>query len=213
MKFFIIYFGMKCCMSAKMPNALLFRRESSIQSSPQMLYFNHLCLLITETGSYRCESWFIIRSHTIACKYNVLYFNSKSHKNANGHKFILYLTHGWLIGKSTNEETANMLTFQEAEIRARIIKAMAHPVRLMIVDVLKNGECSFSALFELFKLDKSTVSKHLLVLKEAGIVSSRKDGMDMIYQLDVPCITDFFNCVTAVIENKVMKHEACLCRK
>ncbi len=106
-----------------------------------------------------------------------------------------------------------MITFLEAEIRAKIIKAMAHPVRLMIIDVLKNGSCSFSELFQLFKLDKSTVSKHLLVLKEAGIVSSRKEGMDMIYTLDVPCITDFFTCVTAVIESKVKKHEVCLCKQ
>jgi ArsR family transcriptional regulator, arsenate/arsenite/antimonite-responsive transcriptional repressor len=106
-----------------------------------------------------------------------------------------------------------MITFPEAEIRAKIIKAMAHPVRLMIIDVLKGDDCSFSKLFGIFKLDKSTVSKHLLVLKEAGIVSSRKEGMDMIYTLDVPCITDFFSCVTAVIEHKVKKHEVCLCRK
>jgi len=106
-----------------------------------------------------------------------------------------------------------MITFPEAEIRAKIIKAMAHPVRLMMIDVLKNGDCPFSTLFQLFELDKSTVSKHLLVLKEAGIVSSRKEGMDMIYKLDVPCITDFFTCVTAVIEMKVKKHEVCLFKK
>src|SRR3972149_7210925 len=105
-----------------------------------------------------------------------------------------------------------MITFQEAEIRAKIIKAMAHPVRLMMIEFLKGGERSFSEMFDLFQLDKSTVSKHLLVLKEAGIVSSRKEGMDMIYRLDVPCITDFFSCVTAVIENSVKKQQACLCR-
>jgi len=106
-----------------------------------------------------------------------------------------------------------MITFQEAEIRAKIIKAMSHPVRLMMIDFLKGGERPFSEMFELFKLDKSTVSKHLLVLKEAGIVSSRKEGMDMIYTIDVPCITDFFSCVTAVIDNKVKKHQVCLCKQ
>lgn len=103
-----------------------------------------------------------------------------------------------------------MVTFEEAEIRAKIIKAMAHPVRLMMVDLLRTGEHSFSQLFDLFKLDKSTVSKHLLVLKEAGILSSRKDGTDMIYRLDVPCILDFFGCVTAVIESNVKKQQVCL---
>ena len=104
-----------------------------------------------------------------------------------------------------------MISFEEAEIRAKIIKAMGHPVRLMMVEFLKKRERSFSDIFDLFKLDKSTVSKHLLVLKESGIISSRKAGSDMIYRLDVPCITDFFSCVTAVIESNVKKEQACLC--
>ncbi len=105
------------------------------------------------------------------------------------------------------------IPFREAEIRANIIKAMAHPVRLMIVEFLKKGDHSFSEIFDLFQLDKSTVSKHLLVLKEAGIISSRKEGAEMIYKLDVPCITDFFTCVTAVIESNVKKQQVCLCKK
>jgi ArsR family transcriptional regulator len=106
-----------------------------------------------------------------------------------------------------------MISFGEAEIRSKIIKAMAHPVRLMAIDVLKEGDRSFSTLNDLFNLDKSTVSKHLLVLKEAGIVSSRKDGADMIYKLEVPCVIDFFGCVTAVVENNVKRQQVCLCRR
>jgi ArsR family transcriptional regulator len=103
-------------------------------------------------------------------------------------------------------------TFKEAEIRAKIIKAMAHPVRLMVIEYLRNGERSFSEVFDLFQLDKSTVSKHLLVLKEAGIVSSRKSGADVLYNLEVPCVTNFFDCITAVIESNVKKQQACLCK-
>ena len=105
-----------------------------------------------------------------------------------------------------------VISFQEAQIRSKIIKAMAHPVRLIVIEFLKDGEHSFSDIFDLFQLDKSTVSKHLLVLKEAGIVSSKKDGVDMIYKLEVPCVTDFFSCVTAVIESNVKKQQACLCK-
>ena len=105
-----------------------------------------------------------------------------------------------------------LISFREDEIRAKIIKAIAHPVRLMVIEFLKNGEHSFSEIFDLFQLDKSTVSKHLLVLKEAGIVSSRKEGAEMIYKLDVPCIIDFFTCVTAVIESNVKKQRVCLCK-
>ncbi len=106
-----------------------------------------------------------------------------------------------------------MITIEEAEIRSKIIKAMAHPVRLMIIECLKDSTRSFSEIFDLFALDKSTVSKHLLVLKEAGIVSSKKSGTDMIYTLEVPCVTDFFGCVTAVIENNVRRQQVCLCKR
>jgi ArsR family transcriptional regulator len=103
-------------------------------------------------------------------------------------------------------------TFRQAEIRAKIIKAMAHPVRLMVIEYLRYDERSFSEIFNLFQLDKSTVSKHLLVLKEAGIVSSRKNGADTLYNLEVPCVTDFFDCVSAVIKSNVKKQQACLCK-
>ena len=106
-----------------------------------------------------------------------------------------------------------MITFEEAEIRSRIIKAMAHPMRLMAIDVLKESDLSFSTLNEMFNFDKSTVSKHLSVLKEAGIISSRKEGADVIYRLEVPCVIDFFGCVTAVVENNVRRQQVCLCKR
>jgi ArsR family transcriptional regulator len=106
-----------------------------------------------------------------------------------------------------------MISFEEAEIRSSIIKALAHPMRLMMVDLLREGEKPFSEINNLFRVDKSTVSKHLTVLKEAGIVSSRKDRHDMIFLLEVPCVTDFFGCVTAVIENNVKRQQICLCRR
>jgi ArsR family transcriptional regulator, arsenate/arsenite/antimonite-responsive transcriptional repressor len=105
-----------------------------------------------------------------------------------------------------------LISFEEAEIRAKIIKAMGHPVRLMMIEFLKTRERSFSDVFALYRLDKSTISKHLLVLKEAGIVSSRKSGTDMIYKLEVPCVTDFFSCVTAVIDSNVKRQQICLCK-
>ena len=105
-----------------------------------------------------------------------------------------------------------MITFSEAELRVKIIKSMAHPVRLMVIEFLKGGEHPFSSIFSLFQLDKSTISKHLLVLKESGVISSRKTGTEMIYKLEVPCVADFFTCATVVIENNVKKQMKCLCR-
>lgn len=87
------------------------------------------------------------------------------------------------------------------EIRARIIKAMAHPSRLMIIDALSEGEKCVCELRDLVGSDISTVSKHLALMREAGIVTDRKVGQQVFYSLRVPCILNFFGCVEAVIRS------------
>ncbi len=87
------------------------------------------------------------------------------------------------------------------EERAKIIKALAHPSRLMMVDALAEGEQCVCKLQELVGSDISTVSKHLSLMKEAGIVEDRKVGQQVFYRLRVPCITNFFGCVEAVMKS------------
>ncbi|MEN6357967.1 MAG: metalloregulator ArsR/SmtB family transcription factor [Armatimonadota bacterium] len=89
------------------------------------------------------------------------------------------------------------------EERAKIIKALAHPSRLMMVDALVGGEKCVCELRDLVGSDISTVSKHLALMKEAGIVDDRKVGQQVFYSLRCPCIVSFFGCVEAV-----MKHNA-----
>ena len=86
------------------------------------------------------------------------------------------------------------------EIRAEIIKALAHPSRLMIVDALAEGEKCVCDLQRLVGSDMSTVSKHLAVMRAAGIVKARKAGLQVYYRLAVPCIMQFFGCVDAMME-------------
>ena len=91
------------------------------------------------------------------------------------------------------------------EHRAQIIKAMAHPSRLIIIDTLADGEKCVCELQEIVGSDMSTVSKHLSVLKSGGIVSSRKEGLQVYYRLRVPCIMSFFGCVDAVMREDVSR--------
>jgi DNA-binding transcriptional ArsR family regulator len=86
--------------------------------------------------------------------------------------------------------------------RARIIKALGHPSRLIMVDELSRGERCVCELRELVGADLSTVSKHLSVLKNAGIVEDDKRGVQVFYRLKVPCVLNFFSCVEAVLENQ-----------
>ena len=87
------------------------------------------------------------------------------------------------------------------EERAKIIKALAHPSRLMMVDALVDGEKCVAELRELVGSDMSTVSKHLTLMREAGIVVDRKVGQQVFYSLRVPCIVSFFGCVEAVMKS------------
>ena len=87
------------------------------------------------------------------------------------------------------------------EARALIIKAMAHPTRLFIVDELSKGEKCVRELTEMVGADISTVSKHLAILKGAGIVSTDKRGTQIYYRLRMPCILNFFSCVETVIKS------------
>jgi ArsR family transcriptional regulator len=86
------------------------------------------------------------------------------------------------------------------EARARVMKALAHPTRLFIVDELSRGERCVCDLTEKIGADVSTVSKHLSLLKGAGIVLDDKRGVQVFYRLRVPCILNFFGCVEAVLE-------------
>jgi ArsR family transcriptional regulator len=85
------------------------------------------------------------------------------------------------------------------EARAKVMKALAHPTRLFIIDQLANREECVCELTAMIGADVSTVSKHLLVLKDAGIVDSDKRGNQVFYSLRVPCVTNWYSCVEGVL--------------
>lgn len=88
------------------------------------------------------------------------------------------------------------------QLKALIIKAIAHPSRLMIIDALAEGEKCVCDLQAIVGSDMSTVSKHLSVMKAAGIVRDRKAGLQVFYSLRVPCILQFLGCVETVMRSR-----------
>ena len=83
--------------------------------------------------------------------------------------------------------------------QARIHKALANEARLLIVDRLKDCECSVGELAAAVALEMSTVSKHLSILLSCGIVDNRKEGNVVLYRLLTPCILDMFSCCNQVL--------------
>ena len=86
---------------------------------------------------------------------------------------------------------------------AEIIKALAHPSRLFFVDELSRGERCVCELTEMIGVDMSTVSKHLAILKNVGIVQDEKRGTQVYYSLKCPCVLDFVTCVNEVLKSNV----------
>jgi len=91
-------------------------------------------------------------------------------------------------------------TRRRYEAKARMMKALAHPTRLFMVEELAKGERCVCELRDMVGADISTVSKHLALLKAAGIVADDKRGLKVFYRLKTPCVLGFFDCVEQVQE-------------
>ncbi len=85
--------------------------------------------------------------------------------------------------------------------RSEIMKALAHPTRLFIVDFLSDGEKCVCEIVEQVGVDISTISKHLLVMKKAGLVLDEKRGLKVFYKLICPCLSDTFSCLEEIQKN------------
>lgn len=67
---------------------------------------------------------------------------------------------------------------------AEMLKVLAHPVRLCIISgLLEKGECNVSHMQSCLGTPQSTVSQHLQKLRAAGIIESRRDGLEIYYQI------------------------------
>ena len=98
------------------------------------------------------------------------------------------------------------------ELKAEIIQAAAHPIRLAIIEFLVDGEQCVCDIADFVDAQRSNVSRHLSVMLKAGVVESRKDGLKMMYSLKTPCIIKFLGCVEEALKEKIQS-QAALFRK
>jgi ArsR family transcriptional regulator len=95
----------------------------------------------------------------------------------------------------------NKIDKKKYEAKAKILKALAHPTRLWMTEQLADGERCVCEFVDAIDADFSTISKHLTVLKQAGIIEDDKRGKQVFYSLKVPCVLNFMHCVEAVIKS------------
>ena len=91
------------------------------------------------------------------------------------------------------------MKYEQARVRSDVLKALAHPVRILIVDALVDKDRCVCELNKLADIDQSNISRHLTILKRAGIVSDRREGMKVFYHLQTPCILKAFECTVDVV--------------
>ncbi len=108
--------------------------------------------------------------------------------------------------------TREPISPNQAALRAHVIKSLAHPSRIQMVDALSAGELCVRELTALVGSDMSTVSKHLSVLKSVGLVSVEKRGLNQFYHLNCDCLADFFCCVDAISVQHTRNLQAACCQ-
>ena len=86
--------------------------------------------------------------------------------------------------------------------QAKVLRALAHESRLMIVNRLSHGECSVGDLCVLVGGDASTVSKHLALLRAHGVVGDRREKTTVYYRLLTPCVCSLFTCATQALKER-----------
>ena len=92
------------------------------------------------------------------------------------------------------------------EAQAKIFKARGHPARLMMADALRKGPLCVSDLHKIAGGNLSTVSQHLEVLRNAGVVRTEKIGNKVICRLAIPCLDQFLACTC-----RTVARDACSC--
>ena len=96
------------------------------------------------------------------------------------------------------------------EKQAEIAKAIAHPLRIAIVNFLADGEQCVCDIAEYVGSERSNVSRHLSVMVGAGLLDYRKEGLKVNYRLKFACIVEFFDCVTGVLREQAEENKKLL---
>ena len=93
-------------------------------------------------------------------------------------------------------------------LKAEVFKAMGHPLRLGIIEFLQQGEMCVCDIVAHVGTEVSNVSKHLSILKKAGLLADRRDGLKIMYRLTMPCAIDFAHCVEGVVIKRLEEQRA-----
>jgi len=102
------------------------------------------------------------------------------------------------------------LEMRRLAAKAELVKALAHPLRLAIIEFLADGERCVCEIAELAGAERSNISRHLALMVRAGVLSNRKQGLQVYYRLRCTCVAHFLECVANLLKERVKEDAAML---
>ena len=96
------------------------------------------------------------------------------------------------------------------EVKASLFRVLGHPVRVRILELLREGERSVGALQQELELDSSGTSQHLAALRRIGLVESRRDGTSVFYRVDDPRVFDLLEAGRDIITRRLTEQQSIL---
>jgi ArsR family transcriptional regulator len=94
-------------------------------------------------------------------------------------------------------------TLNRCTARARIAKALAHPVRIRLLELLSERTRNVQELTQMVDVDQSTISKHLAILRDTGLVAGERGGAVVNYRVVCCCMPGFFDCLESVLRQNL----------
>ena len=96
------------------------------------------------------------------------------------------------------------------EKQAAMAKAVAHPVRVAVLEFVKDGEQCVCDIAQTVGTERSNLSKHLSIMVNAGVLASRKEGLKVMYSIKTPCVLKFLDCLKDCIKEQAAEQQALL---
>ncbi len=97
--------------------------------------------------------------------------------------------------RKKEDSKVNEASMRLAEKKANIFKALGHPIRITVFEALAEGEKTVGELVELLGQKDANTSRHLSVMRAAGLVETRKDGLNVYYSIKLPCLVSMLSCL------------------
>lgn len=97
-----------------------------------------------------------------------------------------------------------------SEVKAELFKALGHPARIRVLEVLSEGERSVGDMQPLVGIESSHLSQQLGILRRAGLVTTRKEGVSVIYALADPALAELLTVAKRLLISSLVQNESLL---